>query len=73
MKVLEPIYIWVSSECLTVLGFALALVLLLGSYYISWSIALLPLWVLLLSVYVLFDNLRRPQAVVDESDADGSN
>jgi hypothetical protein len=37
------------------------LVLLIGSYYISWSFAVLPVWVFLLSAYVLFDNLGRQQ------------
>ena len=37
----------------------LALVLLIGSYYISWSFAGLPVWVLLISSYILIDNLRR--------------
>jgi uncharacterized membrane protein len=35
------------------------LLLLTGSYYIGWSIAVLPVWVLLISVYILVDNLRR--------------
>jgi len=35
------------------------LVLLVGSYYISWSFAVLPVWVFLISVYILIDNLRR--------------
>jgi hypothetical protein len=36
----------------------LALVLLIGSYYIGWSFAVLPAWVFLISVYILMDNLR---------------
>jgi hypothetical protein len=35
------------------IGFALAVILLFGSYYISWSFFVLPVWVLLLSVYIL--------------------
>lgn len=41
-------------------GFLLALVLLIGSSFISWSFAVLPVWVLLVSVYILIDNLRTP-------------
>jgi hypothetical protein len=67
------IYTRMAPRWIAVLGFTLALVLLLGSYYISFSIALLPLWVMLLSVYVLFDNLRRPQAAVEGEDVGGSN
>ena len=42
------------------LGFFLALVLLIGSFFISWCFAVLPIWVLLISVYILIDNLRTP-------------
>jgi hypothetical protein len=47
---------------IALLGFLLALVLLVGSAFISWSIAVLPVWVLLMSVYILIDNLRTPEA-----------
>ena len=40
------------------LGFALGLTLLVGSYYIAWSVVVLPLWVLLISAHILVDNLR---------------
>jgi len=39
------------------LGFLLAMILLIGSFYMSWSIAVLPFWVSLISVYILIDNL----------------
>jgi len=42
------------------LGFACALLLLLSGRYIEWSILVFPLWVLLISIYILIDNLRRP-------------
>ena len=45
---------------IALLGFLLALVLLIGSSFISWSFAVLPVWVLLVSVYILIDNLRTP-------------
>jgi hypothetical protein len=45
---------------IALLGFLLALVLLIGSSFISWSFAVLPVWVLLISVYILIDNLRTP-------------
>jgi len=47
---------------IALLGFLLALVLLIGSSFISWSFAVLPVWVLLISVYILVDNLRTPAA-----------
>ncbi len=39
------------------LGFLLAMILLIGSFYMSWSVAVLPFWVCLISVYILIDNL----------------
>ena len=42
------------------LGFACALLLLLNGRYIDWILLLFPLWVLLISIYILVDNLRRP-------------
>jgi hypothetical protein len=42
------------------LGFTFALLLLLSGLYIDWIILVFPLWVLLVSIYILIDNLRRP-------------
>ena len=47
-----------------VLGYVLACVLPIGSYYINLSFFVLPLWVLLLSIYILFDNLGRQQKAI---------
>jgi len=44
------------------LGYAFALFLLLSGRYIEWILMLFPLWVLLISLYILIDNLRRPSA-----------
>jgi len=41
-------------------GFLLALAVLVGSYYVAWSFLVLPVWVLLISIHILLDNLRRP-------------
>jgi hypothetical protein len=49
------------------LGFALGLSLLVGSYYFTWSIVVLPLWVLLISIHILLDNLRGTAAAVGEA------
>ena len=45
---------------LAIFGYLLALPLLIGSYYVSWSFLVFPLWVLLISIYILTDNMRRP-------------
>ena len=41
---------------MALLGFALGLTLLIGSYFISWSSIVLPIWVFLVSCYILLDN-----------------
>jgi ubiquitin C-terminal hydrolase len=38
------------------LGFACALLLLLSGHYIDWILLVFPLWVLLISIYILVDN-----------------
>src|SRR4029077_603218 len=53
------IYTGIAPRWIAVIGYLLALVLVVGSYYISWSFAVLPVWVFLISVYILIDNLRR--------------
>src|SRR6516162_8204760 len=45
------------------LGYAFALFLLLSGRFIEWIILLFPLWVLLVSIHILIDNLRRPPQV----------
>jgi hypothetical protein len=42
------------------LGYAVALLLLLSSRYIEGILMVFPLWVLLISLYILIDNLYRP-------------
>jgi hypothetical protein len=54
------IYTGIAPRWLALLGYALSLLLLFGSYYISWSFLVFPLWVFLLSVYILRDSIRPP-------------
>ena len=42
------------------IGYAFALLLLLSGRYIDWILTLFPLWILLISIYILIDNLRPP-------------
>jgi hypothetical protein len=44
------------------LGYALALFLLFSIGYISWVSLVFPLWVLLVSMYILIENYRRKAA-----------
>ena len=45
------------------LGFAFALLLLFSGRYVEWIIMVFPLWVLLISIYILIDNLGQPSHV----------
>jgi len=51
-------YTKIAPRWIAILGFVLALGLLIGSSYISWSFIALPVWVLLISIYILIDNYR---------------
>jgi len=46
------------------LGFACALVLLLSGRHTDWNFMVFPVWVLLISINILIDNLRRPSQTV---------
>ena len=49
----------IAPRWIAYLGYLLALAVLVGSYYVGWSLAVLPIWVLLMSAFILMDNLRR--------------
>ncbi|MGB6770247.1 MAG: hypothetical protein WBE50_19575 [Methyloceanibacter sp.] len=57
------IYTGIAPRWLAILGLALALILLFGSFYISWSFLVFPVWVFLLSASILRDS-RRPTEVL---------
>jgi len=50
------IYTGFAPRWIATLGYLLALLLLFGSYYLSWSFVVFPLWVLVMSIYIFFDN-----------------
>ncbi|QRM27734.1 hypothetical protein [Microvirga sp. VF16] len=52
------IYTAIAPRWMAATGYALAALVLLGSFYLNWSIMVLPIWVLLISVHILIDNLR---------------
>ncbi|MGO4513167.1 hypothetical protein CT676_40440 [Bradyrhizobium sp. MOS001] len=56
------IYTGLAPRWIAFIGYLLAATLLIGSYYISWSFAILPAWVALISIYILTDNLRQKRA-----------
>jgi len=51
------IYTGIAPRWIAYVGFLLALTVMIGGHYIGWSLAVLPAWVLLISVYILRDNL----------------
>jgi hypothetical protein len=55
------IYTRIAPRWIAYVGYLLALVLLVGNYHIGWSFAVLPVWVFLISVHILIDNLGRRQ------------
>jgi hypothetical protein len=55
------IYTNIAPRWIAILGYALALALLAGSYFVTWAIIVLPLWVLLISLVILTDNFRARQ------------
>jgi hypothetical protein len=58
----------VTARWIALLGYALAVVILIGSVFLDWVLFVFPCWVLLVSVYILLENLRKPpqQAAVHD-------
>jgi hypothetical protein len=50
------IYTGFAPRWIAILGYLLALLLLCGSYYLSWSFVVFSFWVLVMSIYIFFDN-----------------
>lgn len=48
----------IAPRWMAILGYVLAIMLIVGSYFMSWSILVLPIWVLLISAHILIDNLN---------------
>lgn len=52
------IYTGLTPRWLAFVGYGMSLLLLFGSYFISWGFIVFPLWVLLTSTHILFDDMR---------------
>jgi len=50
------LYTRLTPVWLAVGGYAIAVVLLVGNYYFDLSLTIFPLWVLVVSIFILFDN-----------------
>jgi hypothetical protein len=54
------VYTGFAPRWLAIIGYASALLVLLGSYQIAWSFVVFPLWVFITSTYILIDNISHP-------------
>ncbi len=52
----------IAPRWIAFVGYILAALLVLGSSHVGWSVIVFPVWVFLLSAYILIVNLRRPVA-----------
>jgi MFS family permease len=52
------IYTAFAPRWLAIFGYTLASLLLFGSYYVSWSFVVFPLWVLVMSIHILMIQTR---------------
>jgi hypothetical protein len=46
-----------TARWIALLGYASSLFLLIGSGYVDWALFVFPIWVMLVSGYILIDNL----------------
>ena len=53
----------ITPRWIAFLGYALALFLLLSGRCIEWILLVFPVWMLLISIYILIENLRRPSQI----------
>lgn len=61
MMTTSTLAIWtkITARWIPILGYAAAAFILVGSGYVDWALFVFPLWVLLVSIYILIDNLRK--------------
>ena len=62
------IYTGFAPRWLAILGYIFALMLLFGSFYLSWSFVVFPLWVLALSIFIFLDDRRRSASSAGSSE-----
>src|SRR6516162_1327155 len=62
------IYTGFAPRWLAILGYIFALMLLFGSFYLSWSFVIFPLWVLALSIFIFLDDRRRSASSAGSSE-----
>jgi hypothetical protein len=52
-------YTGIAPRWLAISGYALALLVLFGSYYVSWSAFVFPAWVGVVSIFMIIDSFRQ--------------
>lgn len=62
------IYTGIAGRWVAYVGYASALLLLFGSGLTDWTFMVFPLWVLLLSIYILVDEFRPSRAMAERAD-----
>jgi hypothetical protein len=50
----------ITARWIVLLGYASAVLILIGSGFLDWVFFVFPCWVLLVSIYILLDNMRKP-------------
>lgn len=58
-----------TARWIALLGYASSLFLLIGSGYVDWALFVFPIWVMLVSVYILIDNFAGASRNAPRSDA----
>ena len=62
------IYTGLTPRWLAFVGYGMSVLLLFGSYYIGWGFVVFPLWVLMVSIHILFDTIRgRPTRAMSQA------
>ncbi len=56
------LYTAIAPRWLAILGFVLAVLLLFGSSYVSWSFLIFPAWVFMMSVNILIDTFHQTKS-----------
>ena len=56
------LYTRLTPRWLAIGGYVIAIILLMGSYYLDWSLMVFPFWVLLVSVSILWDKEAAPDS-----------
>lgn len=56
------LYTHLTPRWLALAGYVVAIILLIGSYYLDWSLLVFPLWVLLISLSILRDQEAGPSS-----------